>query len=214
MENILIKDKLILVGCPLSPNFQADTRTICAIEDWRTKGSVLTYYPSTGYAELGYDKIVQFAMMLRPRPDYILFVDYDVIPRSNTLAKLIEADKDIVSGVYPLIQKCQVKWCLSKEDPFVAMEIEDLPENPFKAKTICNGIMLVKMEVFDKLEWPYWRSEFVKGSLTVGHDLYFCNKAREAGYDLWVEPKVKCSHIKTVDLLGMTRNYIMKGKKQ
>ena len=203
----MIKNKLILVGCPLSPNYQADTRTICAIEEWRSNGNVLTYYPSSGYAELGYDKIVNFANRLTPRPDYILFMDYDVIPRHNTLEKLIAADKDIISGVYPLAQRCEIKWCLSKDEPFSAMEIGDLPDNMFKASTICNGIMLVKTEVFDNLQWPYWRSQFVKGGVSMGHDIYFCKKAREAGYDLWVDPKIKCSHIKSVDLLGIAKSY-------
>jgi len=209
----LFKDKLIVVGCPLSPTFQADSRVIGMLEAWRAT-NVITYYPSTGSAELGYDKIVQFALHLRPRPTHILFVDYDVIPKPNTLKKLMEHDKYIVSGVYPISRKCKIDWCVSKEEPFKPIEFLDLPDNPFKAKTLSNGMMLVKTEVFDRLKWPYWRSEFGVGNLTKGADIYFCEKAREAGYDLWVDPKIKCSHIKLVDLLGVANTYILKGKKQ
>ena len=88
------------------------------------------------------------------------------------------------------------------------MPINDLPDNPFKAKTVCNGIMLVKMEVFDKLEWPYWRSEYVVGQIVTGADIYFCRKAKAAGYALWVDPKLKCNHFKMVDLLGIAKTYI------
>jgi len=200
-------DVLVLVGCPLSPNFRADSRVVGMLEAWRAK-NVLTYYPSTGAAECGQDKIVQFAKRMIPRPTHILFVDYDVLPRPNTLTKLLEHDKDIISGVYPIIQKCDIKWCLSKDEKFNLMEIEDLPNNPFKANVVCNGIMLVKMEVFDKIEWPYWRTEYSVGGIDAGADIYFCRKAKAAGYDLWIDPKIKCNHFKMVDLLGIVKKYV------
>ena len=73
--------------------------------------------------------------------------------------------------------------------------------------------MLVKMEVFDKLVWPYWLDVFAKGRKVVGEDVYFCKLARATGYDLWIDPKVKCGHLRTVDLLGIAMDYV-KGKKR
>ena len=206
-----MKDVSVLIGCPLSPNFRADARVIGLLEAWRAK-NVITYYPSTGSAECGQDKIVHFARRIVPRPTHILFVDYDVLPRPNTLRKLLEHDKDIISGVYPTIQnKCKISWCLSRTDPFKVMEIDELPNNPFKACVVSNGMMLVRTEVFDKIEWPYWRTEYDINHLKTGADIYFCRKARAAGFDLWVDPQIKCSHFKLVDLLGVTQKYIMKG---
>lgn len=207
-------EKLILVGMPIPPNYMADTRVVSQLEAWHAYNNVETYYPASGSAELGQDKIVLFALHGKPRATHILFVDYDVLPRPNTLKRLLSHDKDIISGVYPMSQDSKISWCLSREEPFKALPITELPNNPFKAKTVCNGMMLVKTEVFDKLEWPYWRNLFKPGGKELGADLYFCKKAREAGYDLWVDPKVKCEHFKTVGLLGIAKNYIMKGNKQ
>ncbi len=204
----MFKAEHILVGMPLTPNYQVDSRVVSQLEVWNSKDGIHTYYPSSCATELGRDKIVEMAMYMRPRPTHILFVDYDVLPRKNTLNKLLEHDKDIISGVYPTIQNCEISWCLSREEPFVSMPINDLPNNPFKAKTICNGMMLVKTEVFDKLKWPYWKNEFNQGALKTGEDIYFCQKARAAGYDLWVDPHIKCNHFKTVDLLGIAKLYI------
>ncbi len=206
------KDAFVLVGCPLSPSFRADARTVGMLEAWKAKG-VMTYYPSTSATECGYDTIVYFAQRMIPRPTHILFVDYDVLPRGNTLQKLLEHDKDVISGVYPTIQKCKLFWCLSKEEPFELMEIEDLPSNPFKVAVACNGMLLVKTEVFDNLQWPYWKTEFVPACIKTGADIYFCRKLRKAGYDIWVDPKLKCNHFKMVDLLGIAKTYI-KGTKQ
>jgi len=208
-----LKDVFVLVGCPLSPTFRADARVIGMLEAWRSK-KVITYYPSSGAAEIGYDMIVKFARKITPKPTHILIVDYDVLPRSNTLARLLAHDKDIVSGVYMTIKRSELFWCLSRNESFKLMEINDLPNNPFKVHVACNGMMLVKMEVFDNLEWPYWRTTFGDGGVKTGADVNFFSKARAAGYDIWVDPKIKCGHFKMVDLLGIAHNYIMKGKKQ
>lgn len=202
-----LKDAFVLVGCPLSPTFRADARTIGMLEAWQSK-NVITYYPSSGATELGYDMIVNFARRIEPKPTHILFVDYDVLPRSNTLKKLLGHDKDIISGVYPTIQKFKLTWCVSRKEPFELMEIDDLPNNPFKVHVAANGMMLVKMEVFDKLEWPYWRTEYNSDHIKTGADIYFCEKAKAAGFDLWVDPKIKCGHFKMVDLLGVVKTYI------
>jgi GT2 family glycosyltransferase len=202
-----MKDAFVLVGCPLPHSFRADARVVGVLEAWRSSG-VITYYPVSSSAEQGQDMIIKFARHMQPRPTHVLFVDYDVLPRPSTLLKLLQHNKDIISGVYPTTQKCRISWCLSRGEPFETMPINELPDNPFKASVICNGMMLVKMDVFDNLEWPYWRSEYVKGGILTGADLYFCRKARAAGYDLWVDPKIKCNHFKMVDLLGIAKLYI------
>ena len=202
------KDVLVLVGCPIPPSFRADARVVGMLEAWGAQKNVVTYYPSTGSAECGQDKIVEFANKMIPRPTHILFVDYDVLPRGNTLGKLLEHDKDIVSGIYPTTQKCEIKWCLSRDEKFELMPINELPNNLFKVNVVSNGMMLVKMEVFDNLDWPYWRTEYAPGDIVTGADIYFCRKAKQAGYDLWVDPKIKCNHFKMVDLLGIAKLYI------
>jgi len=145
-----------------------------------------------------------------PKPTHILFVDYDVLPRSTTLKKLLEHDKDIVCATYPIIQKCKISWCLSKEEPFKLMDIPDLPKNPFKVNVGSNGMMLVKMDVFDNIEWPYWRNKYFEDGIKMGADIFFFDKVKKAGYDVWVDPKLTCGHFKMVDLLGIANNYSFK----
>ncbi len=205
-------ESLVLVGMPLAPNYQSDVRIITLLEAWNHNCNVETFYVASPHTELGRDRIVLYAQQRVPRPSHILFIDHDVQPRYTTLKKLLAHDKDVVSGVYPLNRQCETAWCLSREEPFKAVPINDLPNNLFKAKTISNGMMLIKTEVFDKLKWPYWKNEFVFGKKTIGEDVYFCKKLRGAGYDLWVDPKIKCGHFRTVDLLGVAMN--KKGNKQ
>ena len=202
-----------LVGVPIAKNYMCNAHLIAQLESWHARQGVETYYPSTGSTEEGQHKIVDFAMYAKPSATHILFMDHDVIPRPNTLKRLLEHDKDIISGVYPMYQTRRIEWCLSREEPFKAMQFEDLPNNLFKAKACCNGVMLVKIGVFENLKKPFWEtlSSDDKTSKTLGADLYFFRKALEAGYDLWVDPKVKCEHYRTVGLLSMAMNYA-KGK--
>jgi len=202
------RESFIVVGCPLPGSFRADARVIGQLEAWRSK-NVITYYPSSGAAEIGYDRIVKFARSIEPKPTHILFVDYDVLPRPSTMKKLFEHDKDIVCGTYPAVRKNKIEWCLAKDrnaKKFGLMGIDDLPKNLFKVDIGSNGMMLVKMEVFDKIEWPYWRTQYEEDGSKIGADVHFFDKVKEAGIDVWVDPKLTCSHFKMVDLLGIAKN--------
>ncbi len=207
-------ENLVLVGMPLAPHHQSDVRIISLLERWDREDWIETYYAATPHTTLGRDRIVQYAQYRKPTPTHILFVDHDVFCRYTTLKRLLAHDKDIVCGVYPLIQYGKIAWCLSRKEPFEALPINELPNQLFKAEVGCCGMMLVKMGVFDKLPWPYWKDIFSKGKKIIGEDIYFFGLAKKAGYDIWIDPKVKCGHLRTVDLLGIAMDYVMKGKKQ
>jgi hypothetical protein len=203
------KETKILVGVPIPTSYMCDARIIAQIEAWHAATNVETYYPSTGSPMDGQHKIVDFALYGEPRATHILFLDYDVLPKADALSRLLAHDKDIVSGVYPLCKGRKIKWCLSKDEPFTPMPFGDLPDKLFEAKSPCNGMMLVKTEVFENIKKPYWETVYDQkdNSKSMGADLNFFVKAREAGYKLWVDPQVKCEHFRTVGLLGIAQNY-------
>jgi GT2 family glycosyltransferase len=150
---------------------------------------------------------------MKPLPTHILFLDSDTIPRPRTLEALLVHDKDIVSGVVPICQQGHIKWNVSRfgENSFLSTD-NQLPRNLFKAEYVGFGAVLIKFYVLEKMGWPYWRSLYKPGQRTLGEDLYFCYEARKAGFDIWVDPKVKCDHATRVSYLSILRN--MKGNKQ
>ena len=201
----------VVVGIPLPPDYRADVRTICMAEAWsRDTGLENVFIPSPSPEE-GRDKIVAIVNYMIPRPTHILFLDSDVLPRPRTMKVLYGHDKDIVTGVVPICRKGAMKWNVSREDSFVPMDINGLPNNPFKVQSCGFGVVLVKTTVFDKMEWPYWRSEYKPGLRTLGEDIYFSKKARAAGFDIWCDPKVKCNHATRSNFLSIIKN--MKGNK-
>jgi GT2 family glycosyltransferase len=204
---------MIAIGVPVAPDHQADTRTVCMIEAWTRDQSSCTFYEPSPSPEEGRDKIVEKARYMKPLPTHILFVDSDVIPRATTLEKLVAHDKDIIAGVVPICQQGEIKWNASRfgEQEFVPADTH-LGRNLFKAEYVGFGIVLIKMEVFDKMDWPYWRSLYKPGQRTLGEDLYFCYEARKAGYDIWVDPTIKCDHATRVSYLSILRK--LKGNSQ
>ncbi len=202
----------VVIGMPLSPEFHADVRTVAMVEAWtREKGVVSMYEPSPSPEE-GRDKIVAKIGYMLPRPEYILFIDSDVLPRPQTLDKLMSHDKDIIAGVVPICQQGKFKWNVYRDD-MNAMPIDvnaknlGLPDNPFKVKAVGFGVVLIKTKVFEKMEWPFWRSIYKPGLRILGEDVYFCRKAKEAGFDIWVDPMVKCNHSTRSNYLSIIRNF-------
>ncbi len=198
----------IVIGVPVTPDHQADVRTISIVEAWTRDNGIVSAYVASPSPEEGRDKIVSVVNYMKPKPTHILFLDSDVLPRPKTLKVMLETDKDIVSGVVPICQQGQLKWNVSKDKS--PMEIDELPNNPFKIKWCGFGCVLIKTSVLDKMDWPYWRSEYKQGLRTLGEDIYFCRKAQESGFDIWCNPKVKCDHVTRSSYLSILRN--LKGK--
>ena len=195
----------ILVGVPLDADYKIDARIASTLADWDLNEKVEIFFSSTNFPELGRDKIAQYAKHRIPKPSHVLFLDADVLPRKTTLDKLLKHDRDIVMGVYPISRNGELKWSISRADTYKPMAIDELPRTPFKISSGGFGIVLVKYEVFEKLDWPYWKNIFVPGDVEMGEDIYFCKKAREAGFDIWCDPKVKCSHIRMANLLNIIK---------
>lgn len=197
-------DKVVLVGVPIPLNYQADARLIALVEKWDRRDDVESYYAASDSPRLGRDKIVQYARYRLPHPTHILFIDSDVIPRSNTLKKLLSRNKDIIAGVCPMMQRDTIFWNVTRKKPDKIFEgLDTLPDNPFKAEAFGFGIVLVKYEVFEVLKWPYWEDHFKPGVRCRGEDMDFCDKAKAAGFDLWVDPQVKCDHFRVTPLLAL-----------
>ena len=197
----------ILIGVPLATDFRIDARLASTVSWWERDEKVEAYYSLTPFPTLGRDKIVAHAKYRIPNPTHILFLDSDILPRKNTLDRLLKADKDIVMGVYPISQNGFLRWSVSRDEKFLGVPLKELPRNIFKIHSGGFGVVLVRYEVFEKLQWPYWKNVFIPGDVEIGEDIYFCQKAIEAGYDIWCDPLVKCSHIRVTNLLNIVKNF-------
>jgi len=137
-------------------------------------------------------------------PDYFLFIDSDMILEPKLLDKLIEADKDVISGLYfqkhrpyfPLAMnirhfknengtdKSKYVWSTN----FKVGEIQEIDA--------CGaGALLIKSSVFEKVKSPWFKYVTDKNGCPVGEDIYFCKKLQNNGFKIWLHAGTIIDHI-------------------
>jgi GT2 family glycosyltransferase len=63
---------------------------------------------------------------------------------------------------------------------------------------------MIRRRVFEKLDPPYFKYVYDEmGKLKLGQDFYFCQKAREAGFRIYVHTGILTSHYQNIDLLKL-----------
>jgi len=129
--------------------------------------------------------------------DYILFIDDDMVvkPDSRLFTNLVKHDKDITVPLFfhrrhpyaPLIFKRKIR---SGGKYTTFDNIMDYQKGLIEVDGAGCGVMLIKTGVFKKLDKPY----FVHGD-TFGEDLYFSNKAINAGFKIYCDTTLEVGHI-------------------
>jgi hypothetical protein len=137
--------------------------------------------------------------------DFLLQLDSDTVPLSNPL-KMVEHDKDIVGGVYPAWKEKGYVWlAVNKAEDG---SFKQLPPEKQKGLVECDalgtGCLLVKRGVLENMKTPFIDKVNPEvGDRALGHDLYFCERAKEMGYRVWADWDVICDHAKEVPLLAV-----------
>ena len=136
---------------------------------------------------------------------HILWLDSDMSFPSNTLNALLSHDKDIIA--------CNYSTRVPPHRPVAFRSKNDLDSRVYtgtgiqKIWAIGLGCMLVKREVFETLEKPYFKISWDdQHDSLMGEDIYFCTRANEAGYEIWLENDLS----KNIAHVG-TKSYTIKG---
>jgi hypothetical protein len=61
-----------------------------------------------------------------------------------------------------------------------------------------HGMVLVKRHVYENIAQPHYIQEYVpEKNLEIGEDIYFCQKAKAAGFSVWCDQELsrEVSHI-------------------
>ena len=146
--------------------------------------------------------------------EHIFFLDDDSPPIDQfAIEYLRQQNKPVACGVTPIAvvyaDHIDPRWSAAtkfrpdgKPD---LIDIWDLPKEPFKAVGVGGTCMLLQRRVLEKLKPPYQRNTFDDNYeiVTFSEDLYFAEKIREAGFDIWVYPEIQCHHYHNFDLLDL-----------
>ena len=147
---------------------------------------------------------------------YLFFLDDDSVPFNEyAIDKLVSLDKPVVAGVTPIVRiegndiQCMWSAQVEKDGEYENIGIDELSQKPFKASRIGGTCILIKREVLQKLPTPYQKTTFNPDCTDVelSEDIYFAESIKKAGYDLWVDPNVRCHHYHNMDMLDLFAAY-------
>lgn len=127
--------------------------------------------------------------------DYLFAVDHDVTFAKDTLRKMLDHDKDIISGIYR--QRLE-----PQRIEIFGFDGQRIDYNTVHGKDLVQiggcgfGCVLVKKEVFDAVSYPHFEYHHaLDHANTISEDTDFCKKAISQGFTIWCDPSILCGHI-------------------
>jgi hypothetical protein len=142
---------------------------------------------------------------------HLMWIDNDIIFKPAQFQKLLDYDKNIISGIY--LMSDQMHFATVKEwdeEKFKKQGCFDfLTHNDIKDKGLLDvaytgmGFMLIKKGVFESLSYPWFRPLFydfngIKDFCS--EDVSFCRLIKEKGYQIFVDPQLHVGHEKKIIL--------------
>jgi len=126
---------------------------------------------------------------------HVLFIDDDMAFSPNSLMKLLEHSKDIVSGLFLKRVYPHPPVMFNLEDGrYVRRLLKDNEKGLIEVDATGFGFTLVKTSVFALLERPYIRlGEFRADRRS--EDMGFCKRARSAGFKIHVDLDTPIGHM-------------------
>ena len=157
---------------------------------------------------------------------HLMFVDADIGWEPWHLLVMLNAQKDVIGGLYPM-KSLPVKWCVNGFDGAEVSEDGTLQE---VSKT-GTGFMLIKRDVFEKLNAhpatkpfindiglpaelnPHMKTYFdtaVRENRYYSEDWTFCENWRDIGGKVWVDKRVLLRHTGTYVFDFQTQDQLYK----
>jgi hypothetical protein len=158
--------------------------------------------------------------MLESDCDYLIFIDSDINFEPEDILRLMAWASDPRKGIVAAVPRTR-----SEDKVYIANldydEQGELTMNGMglvRAERVATAFMMVRREVFVTMEaahpdWKYYdkRSDRVLPCLFdfklteegyIGEDFLFCDRARELGFEVWVDPSITLGHMGVQEYVG------------
>lgn len=158
--------------------------------------------------------------MLESKCDYLLFIDSDINFEAEDIFRLMAWGTDPKKGIVAAVprtrstDKVYIATLNHDDDGCLAMDRMGL----VRAERVATAFMLVRREVFETMivthpEWDYYdkRSDRRVPCLFdfklaeegyIGEDFLFCDRARELGFEVWIDPTITLGHMGVQEYTG------------
>ena len=146
--------------------------------------------------------------------DWQLWIDSDIVFNSEKFWQLVLMDQDIASGWYCTEDgmTTSVAHWMDEEDfrgnggvmNHETLETMQKRKKPFTVDYAGFGWLLIKHGVFEhnEMKYPWFAPKmqvFESGEVQdmCGEDVSFCLDAKEAGFEIWCDPRIRVGHEKS-----------------
>lgn len=137
--------------------------------------------------------------------DYFLSLDSDIEFKSTDVQALIDRNLPVISGAYKSRAnkgKITAGYFSVYGMPLPETHLNESSIGLIQCDWVGAGFLLIKREVFEKIEYPWFRDEIVKFNYNnipcaawVGEDVGFCMQCTKRGFPIFVDTDVKVNHI-------------------
>jgi len=132
--------------------------------------------------------------------DYIFWVDSDMKFPIDAPVRLLQRNKAIVGANYRRrrFPNPNFTGMMGTNGQFTEFQTTDNSPAMELIDVLPHGLVMVKREVYEKIPHPHYLQEYVPSlNLEIGEDIFFCQQAQKAGYEIWCDQELsrETSHI-------------------
>lgn len=156
----------------------------------------------------------------------MLFVDADINFNYQDVVRIMAlgSDRDIVAGAYPRRAKDQMFFADIYYNEHGGIELTE--DGLMRVNRIGTGFMFIRRHVLETLrdqhpEWKYWVDVEKKHHYSIfdfavtpegymGEDYLFCDRAREAGFKVYIDPDINLGHFGATEFTGHFGDQVLK----
>lgn len=205
-----IKNELgffIMIGVPIPDDGRINFHCDMWINQQIANPNIIAHRYRSRFCSEGYHAILNNVLDNLPFITHVLLLDADEWPLDkNALQYMIQLNKDVVVGPTPIIKDGKgICWNMNKYSPYAEdfwidfLNWDELPNEPFRIN-FSGGPWLIKREVLENIEYPFFKDVFTRHTRKKGQDIYFDDKVTEAGFEIWCEPRAKFNHERMCNL--------------
>jgi hypothetical protein len=125
--------------------------------------------------------------------DHIFWVDSDMKFPIDAPMRLLARNKPIVGANYRRrrFPNPNFTGMMGAAGKFTEFQTTDNSPAMELIDVLPHGLVMVKREVYEKVPQPHYLQEFVPElNLEIGEDIFFCQQAQKAGYQIWCDQEL------------------------
>ncbi|MAG18132.1 MAG: hypothetical protein CL944_01520 [Candidatus Diapherotrites archaeon] len=140
--------------------------------------------------------------------DWLFFLDTDTFMEPNTIELLLNHGKKIIGGIYTSRHEPYLPIAYKKVDGKLT-PITEIPNKIFQVDALATGCLLIHKSVFEKMKKPYFEYEkdANKERILKSEDVFFCEKAKKEGFEIFADPSIKVWHYGSVADLELFKKF-------